>query len=235
MKGIGVVQWKWGAAAVLITWSFLLGSAAKAQAGPPSPTIHETPQLQNETLAGVTYDNKYEIYGGLAFSHFNGGPSLVNGTNLGGFDVQGTRWFTPRLGATVNLRGYYGTQAVVPNDLRITGPFIYQHQALGGVSIRGPKSQHAALNFHALVGASYGVFNSALDPGETPQQFGMFGNGFALATALGGSLDLNRSSKVALRISPDYLLTNFGSGRQHEFAISVGILYRLSRGTGKKK
>ena len=229
MKGIGVVQWKWGTMAVLISCGLLLGGVAGAQSGPPSPTVHEAPQLQNETLAGVKYNNKYEIYGGPAYSHFNGGPSLINGTNLGGFDVQGTRWFTSRLGATVNLRGYYGTQSVVPNDLRINGPFIYEHQALGGVSIRGPKNQHAALNFHALVGGSYGVFNSALDHGQTPQQFGMFANGFALATALGGSIDLNRSPKLALRLSPDYLLTNFGGGTQHEFAMSVGILYRFSK------
>ncbi len=229
MKGIGVVQWKWGAAAVLISWSVLLGSVAGAQAGPPAPTVQEAPQLQNEALAGVKYNNKYEIYGAPAFSHFNGGPSLIGGTNLGGFDVQGTRWFTPRLGATVNLRGYYGTQAVIPNASGIHGPFIFEHQALGGVSFRGPKREHAALNFHALVGGSYGVFNSALNPGETPQQFGMFPNGFALATALGGSLDLNRSPKLALRISPDFLLTNFGGGTQNEFAISVGILYRFSK------
>ena len=123
---------------------------------------------------------------------------------------------------------------MVPNDLNIHGPFIYEHQVLGGVSIRGPKNEHAALTFHALVGGAYGVFNSALNPGQTPQQFGMFGNGFALATALGGSLDLNRSPKLALRISPDYLLTNFGSTTQNEFAISVGILYRFTKGTKKK-
>ena len=49
------------------------------------------------------------------------------------------------------------------------------------------------------------------------------------ATALGGSLDLNRSPSCLVRISPDYLLTRFGGVSQNEFAISVGVLYRLSK------
>jgi hypothetical protein len=229
LKGIRFAQWSSRASFVLMICGFLLGTLARAQAGPPSPTIQERPTLENETLQTVKYNNKYELYGGFAFSHFNSGPSLVAGTNLGGFDFQGTRWFSNWLGVTANLRGYYGTQGVVPNALQIHGPFVYEHQFLGGATFRGPRNQHAALNFHVLAGGAYGVFNSALDPGETPQQFGMFGNGLAFATALGGSADLNRSQRIALRISPDYLLTRFGGVSQNEFAISVGILYRFAK------
>ena len=49
------------------------------------------------------------------------------------------------------------------------------------------------------------------------------------ATALGGSLDLNRSPRLSVRLSPDYLLTRFGGVSQNEFAISIGILYRLRK------
>ena len=58
---------------------------------------------------------------------------------------------------------------------------------------------------------------------------GLFSNGVALATALGGSLDLNRSPRFSVRLSPDYLLTRFGGVSQNEFAISVGVLYRFSK------
>jgi hypothetical protein len=230
LKGIFVAQWRRGAAAaVLLSLGVLLGGVAWAQAGPPSPTVQETPSLENETLAHIRYNNLYEIYGGPAFSHFNSGPSLIAGTNLGGFDVQGTRWLSGRLGATVNVRGYYGTQGVTPNDFNIHGPFVFEHQFLGGATYRAIKRGHAGLDFHALVGAAYGVFSSALNPGVSPPQLGMFNDGFALATAIGGSIDLNRSPRLALRISPDYLLTTFGSTRQDEFALSVGILYRFAK------
>jgi hypothetical protein len=32
-----------------------------------------------------------------------------------------------------------------------------------------------------------------------------------------------------VRLSPDYILTRFGGVSQNEFAISIGILYRLSK------
>jgi hypothetical protein len=73
------------------------------------------------------------------------------------------------------------------------------------------------------------VFNSAINSGLTGPNLGLFNNGFTFATALGGSVDLNRSSKLSLRLSPDYLLTRFGGVSQNEFAISVGVLYRLSK------
>jgi hypothetical protein len=213
----------------LLSTSWMLGSMAEAQAVPPAQTIPEAPSLQNESLKPLDYRNKYDIYGGLASSHFNAGPALIPGANLGGFDVQGTMWLSMRLGATANVRGYYGTTGVVPNPYGIRGPFIMEHLFMGGPSIRGPKNEHAALTFHALVGGSYGIFDSAIDQGLTGPNLGLFSNGVTLATALGGSLDLNRSPRYSVRISPDYLLTRFGGVSQNEFAISVGLLYRFSK------
>ena len=199
-----------------------------AQVVPPAQTVPEAPSLENETLKPLDYREKYDIYVGFASSHFNAGPALIPGANLGGFDIQGTRWLRRRLGVTANGRGYYGTTGVVPNPYNIHGPFVYEHLFMGGVSYRGPKSEHAALTFHALAGGSYGVFTSAINPGLTGPNLGLFNNGLAFATALGGSLDLNRSAKFSLRISPDYLLTRFGGVSQNEFAISVGVLYRAN-------
>jgi hypothetical protein len=213
----------------LLCMGLMQGSKAEAQVVPPAQTIPEAPSLQNETLKPLDYRNKYDIYGGLASSHFNAGPALIGGANLGGFDIQGTDWLTMRLGVTANIRGYYGTSGVVPNPYNIHGPFIMEHLFMGGASYRGPKNEHAALTFHGLVGGSYGVFNSAIDQGLTGPNLGLFNNGTTLAVAAGGSLDLNRSPKFSLRISPDYLLTRFGGVSQNEFAVSVGILYRLKK------
>ena len=213
----------------LLSMALMLGSMAEAQVVPPAQTIPEAPTLQNETLKPLDYRNKYDIYGGFASSHFNAGPALIPGANLGGFDIQGTMWLKMRLGATANVRGYYGTTGVIPNSYGIHGPFVMEHLFMAGPSIRGPKNEHAALTFHALVGGSYGVFDSAVDNGATPAQLGLFNNGVTLATAVGGSLDLNRSPRWSLRISPDYLLTRFGGVSQNEFAISVGVLYRLRK------
>ena len=200
---------------------------------PPPPTI-DTNVNRNQTLANVRYDNKYDIYGGIGFAHFNAGPSLLSGSNLGGFDVQGTRWLTPRLGATVNVRGYYGTNGAFVNPFGVKGPFVMEHLGMGGVSFRAKQNIHAALDLHALFGADYGTFTLGLgvDPQHpsqpvTPAEVGFFNNGATFVTALGGSIDLNRSPQLAFRLSPDYLYTHRGGVTQNEFAISVGILYRI--------
>lgn len=228
-------------------------SGSNAQKLPPPPTIDANVN-QNETLSAVRYDNKYEIYGGAGFSHFKAGPQLAAGANLGGFDVQGTYWLTGRLGATANLRGYYGTQGVNPNPYGVSGPFVFEHLFLGGATYRLIAREHASLNAHAMVGGSDGVFSHALghDPANPsytvqPRDVGMYNDGLGLATTIGGSLDLNRSPRLALRISPDWIMTRYaGYGTpsnvpsafvtrsQNEFGISVGILYRFKMGKGPK-
>jgi hypothetical protein len=232
LKAIGVAVRKWRVILLgvgLLSTNWILSRTAEGQVVPPAQTIPEAPSLSNETLKPLNYRNRYELYGGLASSHFNAGPALIPGANLGGFDIQGTYWASMRLGITANIRGYYGTTGVVPNPYNIHGPFIMEHQFMGGPSIRGPKNEHAAINFHALVGGAYGIFDSAVNAGLSPTNLGLFNNGFSLATALGGSVDLNRSPRFSLRISPDYLLTRFGGVSQNEFAISVGVLYRFQR------
>jgi len=228
-------------------------SSSGTQRLPPQPTI-DVNVNKNLTLSDVHYDDRWEIYGGLAFSHFKSGPQLAQGANLGGFDVQGTYWLTRRLGATGNLRGYYGTQGIDPNPYNLGGPFVYEHLFLGGATYRLLAGEHAALNAHAMVGGGDGVFSSALGhdpyhPGYAvqPRDVGMYNDGMGLATTVGGSLDLNRSPKLALRISPDWIMTSYGgygtpssvpsakaTQRQNEFGLSIGLLYRFQLGRGPR-
>lgn len=189
----------------------------------------------NSTLANVRYDYRWEIYGGLAYSHFNAGPDLVQGANLGGFDVQAARFFTPRWAAAANARGYYGTSGTAPNPYGIRGPFVSEHMFLAGPEYRGPSNEHISMLFHALFGGTYGYFTRGLQDQQNnpvpPAAVGFFNNQFTWGSALGGSIDLNRSPRLVFRISPDATLTDFGSAGIHEqFALSVGIVYRLGEG-----
>jgi hypothetical protein len=239
-------------AATAFAQSTSQNSGSTPQKLPPPPTI-DVNVNQNETLSTVRYDNKYEIYGGLGFSHFKAGPQLAAGANLGGFDVQGTWWLTRRLGATANVRGYYGTQGVNPNPYGVSGPFVFEHMFLGGATYRLISREHAALDAHGMVGGADGVFSHALGNAPVtgvalqPRDVGMYNDGLGLASTIGGSLDLNRSPRLALRISPDWIMTryagfgtpsgvpsSFVTRSQNEFAISVGILYRFKMGKGPR-
>lgn len=224
------------AMAAVMGWA---GLAAQGQVKSPPPN----PQLPPPApLAGVRYDFPWEIYGGFAYSHFDAGPSLLQGANLGGFDARAIREFSPRWGAGVNVRGYYGTSGTTPNCGSctgsgpnagpITGPFVSEHMFLAGPEYRALSNQHAAMMLHAFVGGAYGYFTGGLN-GVPPQNVGFFPDEWSWAGAFGGSIDLNRSPRLVFRIAPDATLTDFsGVQVKEQFALSVGLVYRMGRPFG---
>ncbi|HLJ79701.1 MAG TPA: hypothetical protein VKT75_19950 [Acidobacteriaceae bacterium] len=231
MKG-KVLSWMAGAA---LAAGLSLGAAAQ---NPAQITPQPSPQLPPAApLAGVKYDYRWEIYGGLAYSHFDAGPNLLQGANLGGFDARAVREFSRRWGVGANIRGYYGTTGVEPNcgDCTgsgpnggpIRGPFVSEHMFLAGPEVRALSNEHAAMMLHAFVGGAYGDFQRAIG-NVNPASLGLFSNQFAFGGAFGGSIDLNRSPRLVFRIAPDATLTNFGgAGLKEQFAISVGLVYRM--------
>ncbi len=206
-------------------------AGAQSQSSSPSSLPPTTISLQNDTLANVRYDNKNQFYFGAGYRHYNAGPDLLHGNAMGGPDMQYTRRIANHWGLTGNMRAYYGTSGAVPNVYGVQGPLVSEYMFLGGPEYRSIHNEHAAVNFHALVGGSYGIYDADLPSGVTPAQVGFYSNGLAFGGAFGGSLDLNRSANWALRISPDLMLTHHGNQFQEQFAISVGVLYRF---TGKK-
>ena len=124
-----------------------------------------TQSMQAQTKIGpaapVTYDNRYELYGGLNFMNFKAGENLPKRMNLGGAEISGTYWLTPRLGITADYRGEAGTTQVFPiaDVYGIHRPLVYMNMGLGGIQWRGPKNQHAAVNYHVYGGIASGVFD----------------------------------------------------------------------------
>lgn len=234
VKGMRNHRFATSAFALVVIAASAAGSLL-AQTSQSSPNDQNPQQIQIPTTpeaAPVTrYDNRYEIYGGLAYKHMKAGPTLLQGANIGGFDVQGTRWFSSRWGAIANVRGYYGTSGVAPNTYGIEGPFVSEHIFAAGGTWRGPRNAHGALTAHALVGGTYGYFSRGLD-GHPNGSLGFFNDQLAPAGIFGGTIVLNRSPRWAMQISPDDIYTHYGSQSQNNFAISVGVLYRF---TNKKK
>lgn len=215
---------------VMAALALLSCFGVQARAQYEQPTV-----APNSTLSNVHYDYRWEVYGGLAYSHFNAGPNLVQGANLGGFDVQAARFFSPRWAIAANGRGYYGTSGAAPNPYGIRGPFVSEHMFLVGPEYRGPSNEHISMLFHAYVGGAYGDFTRGLQDQQNnpvpPSAVGFFNNQLSFGSAIGGSLDLNRSPRLVFRISPDATLTDFGSAGLHEqFALSVGLVYRMGEG-----
>ena len=189
--------------------------------------------------APVTYDNKYEVYGGLNFMNFMAGQELTRRMDFGGGELEGTYWLTPKWGASAEYRGEAGTTPALPNAgiYGIHRPLVYMNMVLFGAQYRWMQNQHAALDFHAYGGPAYGVFDAGTagdgapyitsTPAQNAQTIGLYANHTAPVFALGGSLDMNRSKNWAIRLSPDLILEHFGNETREFFAISGGVVYRF--------
>lgn len=221
----------------------------------PAATRCVQAQAKLGPAAPVTYDNKYEVYGGLNYMNFKAGEDLPKRMNLGGGEFEGTWWVTPKWGAAAEYRGEAGTTQVdaLAQVYGIHRPLVYMNMGLFGVQYRGPKNQHAALDFHAYGGFASGVFDGGTagsgpgDVGRTsaenaclasggavPAGVGLYCNHTAPLFALGGSIDFNRSKNWAIRISPDLILEHFGNEERQFFSISGGVVYRFPLKTRKK-
>jgi hypothetical protein len=156
--------------------------------------------------------------------------------DFGGGEIEGTYWVTPKWGASAEYRGEAGTSPVIPKDFGIHRPLVYMNMVLFGAQYRWIQNQHAALDLHAYAGPSYGVFDAGTagaGPGdvysatENARLVGLYANHTAPIFALGGSVDMNRSKDWAIRLSPDLILDEFGTGTREFFAISGGVVYRF--------
>ena len=175
--------------------------------------------------APVTYDNKWEIFGGLSFQNFQAGQNLPKRMNLGGGNVLGTYWITPRLGPGIEWRGLWGTTPVKPNIVFNGRALASLNGVLAGAQYRGPKNQYAALNYHAYFGASYGKFDYTADP----TVMGMYTNRMKPIAAIGGSVDLNYRKNIAIRLSPDLILEHFGTETREFIGVSGGVVWRIGK------
>jgi len=212
--------------------ALLAPAAASAQRiGPPPP---------------VTYDNKYELYGGLSYFNFKAGESLTHRMNLGGAEIAATWWLNQRWGATADYRGGAGTTDINPQAkvFGIHRPLVFMNDALFGMQYRWLTGQNAALTPHAYGGIAIGVFDDGTQgAGPTPgvsatsnaQIAGLYANHTAPIIAVGAALDINRSKNWALRLSPDLILEHFGNEEREFFSISGGVVYRFPLHRAKKK
>ncbi len=165
--------------------------------------------LTVDPLAKVRYDNRWDLSLGFAYDHMKAGPSLLEGSNLGGLDMDGSYWLTRNWGIQASGRGYIGTSGTAPNTPNnIHGPVVKQYFFVGGAEWLGPHNKHGALIAHAMFGGVYGNFQKDLR-GQPPSDFDFYYNQIAPAAIIGGHFDLNRSDHWVFRITPDAVMTHY--------------------------
>ena len=221
--------------AVLSALLLCVGTRAMAQtAAAPATTANGT-YIAIDPLANVKYDNRYDISLGMAYDHMKAGPTLLQGSNLGGLDLSASYWLTKHWAVQASGRGYVGTSGAGTNSVGIKGPFVAQYFFTAGPEWLGPHNKHGAILAHVLAGGVYGNFERDLR-GNSPAVVDFYNDQFAPAVIMGGSFDLNRSARWVFRVTPDAVMTRYGinygpktTQTDINFALSVGLEYRFKK------
>ncbi len=206
-----------------------------------------TPYISVNPLAKVSYDNRFDASLAMAYDHMKAGPNLLQGANLGGLDLSGSMWLTKHWGVESSIRAYVGTSGPGVNHLNgggtggpIRGPFVAEYFGTAGPEFLGPHNKHGALVAHVLLGEVYGDFErDLLSPSSScpnPAECAAFYNDqFAPAVIMGGHFDLNRSEHWVFRVTPDAVMTHYGTNygahiSQYDInaAVSVGMEYKFT-------
>jgi hypothetical protein len=176
--------------------------------------------------AQATYDNKYEVYGGINYMNFQAGQNLPNRMNFAGAEIMGTYWLNSRLGVAGDYRFEGGTTPVLPSpqSFRPARQLVLLNTGMAGVQYRSIKNHYAAVDYHALIGVAHGEFD-----GPTTYDVGLYSNRTKPIGAFGGSLDYNYTKNIAFRLQPDLVIEHFGSEYREFFAISAGLIYRFGK------
>jgi hypothetical protein len=206
----------------------------------PSAQLPSTPQyVVLDPLAGVRYNNRYDLYVGAGYRHLKAGPMLLQGANIGGPDIDGSYWLSKHWGAEGTFRYYLGTTGSGyggnTQEQLIKGPFIDEYFFGAGPEWLGPHNKHGDLIAHAMFGGVVGTFEHDLR-GLSPSCCGFYNNQLAPMAIVGGHIDLNRSARWVFRVTPDAIITRYGIeyGKKYtqtdvNFAISVGVEYKFKK------
>jgi hypothetical protein len=173
------------------------------------------------------YANKYEAYFGSGYQHFLPGPGLEFVNEIA-WNAGVIRYFSDRLGLTVDTRRYSGTAFVGINQYNLTNPAISQYAALAGPTYRFYVQPRFSVSGRVLGGVSFGNFSGDLGSYST-SDFGLLPSGYTFAASIGVPFEYNLTPHIGIRLTPEYYFTGFGSTIQHNPAATIGVVYRFGK------
>jgi hypothetical protein len=212
-----------------------------AAAAGPSAQAQNTRRPRRETTATrkariakivqQTYGHPWEAAGGGGYMRYRSGQYQQQ-------DNQVSFWATtrytlnsinPKLGILGTVQGSYGYAKLTnPHPYSIPNPQISEYAFMAGPSWRFVGKEKFAVSGFAQAGIDLGKFAGG-SKGFSAADIGVWQGDFAPAFSAGVSLDYNVDPSIALRISPGYLGTTFGSTIQNSKVLNVGIVYRFGK------
>jgi hypothetical protein len=180
-------------------------------------------QAPTESYAPTSTAN--EFYSGGVYARAKTGPGL-NDTNFGGWNISTSHYFTPFLGATVDVQGMYSRAPVAPSAFTSSDFLVTKYLYMTGPEFRWHQGRRISGGIRLLAGVSdtnTSTSSGSLSPGE----LGLFPNATKLALKPGGTFDINLSSRWAIRYAAGVLLEHQNGDFQRDFDLSGGLVFRF--------
>ena len=213
----------------------------QAQSSSTAAQVPSTPTyVVLDPLANVHYDNRYDLSVGAAYRHMKAGPTLLQGSNLGGLDVSGSYWFCQRWAAR-GLSAAPTSAPAVPAAIQhsgqlIKGPFVAQYFLRRRPGVARTPQQARRPHRPCAVRRCLRPASRRTSAASSPSVVDFYNNQLAPAAIIGGHIDLNRSAHWVFRITPDAIITHYGinygptlTQSDVNFAISVGVEYKFKK------
>jgi hypothetical protein len=173
------------------------------------------------------YTHLYEAYGGTGFTRTLPGPGYQH-FNLYSWDIGVSRYFSERLGVTLDGRGSYGTAYIGNNAYNVNHPAISQYSGMIGPTYRFILQPRYSVSARVLGGGVFGNFSGDTD-GFGTKLLGLYPDGAAFAISASVPLEYNVSPQMGVRIAPEYLATGFGSTVQNGYGLTGGVVFRWGK------
>lgn len=205
--------------------------AAPSQQGPATvqARIRARREARRAQAIHDTYSELYEVFLGGGYQRFNPGPTLQRNT-MYSWDAALTRYYSERLGITLDGRGYYGTAFVGlrPNNGNVTRPAISHYDVLIGPTYRFRLRPRYSLAGRVEGGVALGDFSGDTNGFGTAVN-GLNSDGTTYAFTAGLIGEVNLSPNLSLRLAPEYMGNGFGSTLQNDLGFTYGIVYRFGK------
>jgi hypothetical protein len=178
------------------------------------------------------YSHRFDVNLNMGYLRFVPGPGL-NGRGLQrvtyyAWDTGLTRYYSQRLGATVDFRGYYGSPFVGLNFSSVTKPSISTYTFMGGPTYRFYMQPRYSIAGRVMGGYALGNFS-----GDTNhfggQTLGLYPDGGTFAASAAVTGEYNISPNLGLRLAPEYVFTGFGSKLQYSRGFTAGFVVRFGK------
>jgi hypothetical protein len=214
-------------------------TAAPDQAQPAAPnqgqlTVQARIKARREQrrVAAIheNYSHLYEAYVGTGFLRFTPGAALQR-VNEYIWNVGFTRYYSERLGVTIDGRGSYGTAFIErPVISSYAKPAVNQYSGLIGPTYRFYLQPRFSISGRVLAGFTYGNFSGDTG-GNTALStlIGLYPDGSTYAANAGLVGEYNISPVLGVRVAPEYQLTGFGSTQQNNLGFTAGLVYRFGK------